>query len=85
MTKTARRALAAATISALAAGTLAAGPVASAGSGKSGRTLTNYGMKGTAIGAQLYVNNVKFLTASDAVAPLRSPGWPDGPSRTNRP
>ena len=70
MTKTARRALAAATISALAAGALTAGPVASAGSGN-GRTLTNYGMKGTAVGGELYVNNVKFLSAKDAVAPLR--------------
>ncbi|WP_372727662.1 hypothetical protein [Nocardioides sp.] len=33
--------------------------------------MTNYGYKGTAVGAKLYVNNAQVLSAKDAVAPLR--------------
>ncbi len=70
MRTTARRALAAATISAVIASALTAGTLASAAPAGE-RQLTNYGYKGTAVGAKLFVNNVQALTIKDAVAPLR--------------
>ncbi|MCW2793296.1 MAG: hypothetical protein JWO76_2394 [Nocardioides sp.] len=68
-----RRALAATTICAAVAGTLAAGPFASADQARagSGHKLSAFGYKGTAVGAQLTTGNVQTLSAKDAEAPLR--------------
>lgn len=67
-----RRALAAATICGAVTAALATSPYAAADQARAkADPLTNFGMKGTAVGVKLVTNNVQTLTANDAVAPLR--------------
>ncbi len=74
MKKSARRALAATTVTAALAATMAASPSAVAGQAAPSHkpaSFANYGMKGVAEGVKLYVNNVQTKSLKDAVAPLR--------------
>lgn len=73
MKKQFRRALAATTITAAIAATMASTPsaVAEQASNQKSAKFANYGMKGTAEGVKLYVNDVQFKSLKDAVAPLR--------------
>lgn len=72
MNKTARRTVAASTLVAALAATMAATPSAVADqSARQSGQLSNFGYKGTAVGAKLYVNNVQLISARDAEAPLR--------------
>jgi hypothetical protein len=69
-----RRTLAATTICAAVAATLAASPLAAAEQQQApanARKVSNFGYKGTAVGAKLTTGNVQTLSAKDAVAPLR--------------
>lgn len=74
MNKTFRRTLVASTMAvalgATMATTSAVAEQARPGSAKAAQ-LSNFGYKGTAVGAKLYVNNVQLLSTKDAVAPLR--------------
>ena len=75
MNKTARRTFAASTLAAALAATMAATPSAvadqSAPSARQSGQISNFGYKGTAVGAKLYVDNVQLISARDAEAPLR--------------
>ncbi len=75
MNQTFRRTLAASTVAAALAATMVTTPTAVADRAKPSSpkpsSLSNFGFKGTAVGAKLYVNNVQMLSTKDAVAPLR--------------
>lgn len=75
MKQTIRRTLAATAMGALVVtGTVAVTTTASAERATADRgsdNLTNYGFKGTASGARLFVNNVEVLNLNEAQAPLR--------------
>lgn len=74
MNQSARRAFAATTASLALAATMTAMPSATAGKAApaaKGAQFAAYGMKGTAEGVKLYVNDVQAKSLKDAVAPLR--------------
>lgn len=73
MNKTFGRTLTAATLSAAVAASVSLAPhaVADGSATPKGASFANYGMKGTAEGVKLYVNDVRNKSLQDAVAPLR--------------